>query len=185
MGVIIPGYEQDSASEAIEAVNDTGPEVAGHARKAVETMQQGIHQRARMNTRPGVDHHAGRFVDSDHVGIFIEDGERNLFGGSVERWRRGRLNVDHFAAADGVRSASGKGVDGDMALFNPALNTRTADVGKTTVDNDIQPLIRIGGLGDKVQTLLGALSVVLATACGGSTSIVSGPLRFSARERRS
>ena len=89
-GVVL-GHQQHAAGEAVQPVHDSRPQRAAHAGERLEAVQQRVHQRAGMDARAGMHHHAGRLIDGHQVGVFVKDGERNVFGRGVQRRRFGRL----------------------------------------------------------------------------------------------
>jgi len=149
MGRIVLGDEEDSAGEAIEAMDDAGAQFAGHAGKRMEAMEQGIDQGSGMNAGAGVDDHAGGFIDGDEVVIFIEHGKRNRLRSGVQGRRREGPALDGFAGAGFVRGAGDGAIDEDAAKADPLLNARAAELGKALVQELIEPLAGVGGFAGK------------------------------------
>ena len=65
---------------AIEAVHDARAQLAADAAQVVDVVQQGIHHRAAAVAGGRMHDHARRLVDHDHVGVFVEDRQRQVFG---------------------------------------------------------------------------------------------------------
>jgi len=84
----------------------------------------------RYRTRPGVDHHAGGFVDDGEVFVFVDDIERDVLGEGVERRRLWRaFDLDGLASVELLLRLGGVASDANLFVFNEELDAGAADVG--------------------------------------------------------
>ena len=79
MGFVIFGNDHDAAGILIQPVHDTGADHPVDARQVLTVKQQRIDQRARIMPRRRMHHHAPGFIEHDHIFIFIDDIQRNVF----------------------------------------------------------------------------------------------------------
>ena len=140
MGGVIPGYQQDPAGKAVEPVHDAGPQFAGGGRERPEMMQERIDQRPGEHARARMDHHSGRLVHGDHIGVLIKYAEGNLFRFGAQRGRSGRVDVDGIARAGDVRGTPRLAVYAHAARPDPVLDTRAAELRQLLLQDPIQAL---------------------------------------------
>ena len=70
---------------------------------------EGVHQRAALIARRGVDDEAGRLVEHDQVGVLVQDHERYGLG-QRDRWLHGRrLDREGVPGMDRVRRVAHRG----------------------------------------------------------------------------
>lgn len=84
-------------------------------------IQQGVNQCSRTHARPGVNGHAGRFVDDQHVLILEKNGQRNFLGPKVNRFRSRFRNGDLVACVDDLFGAAGRPVQQNVARLYQRL----------------------------------------------------------------
>ena len=64
--------DQDyAAGEAVQAMDDAGPQVACDGGKLSKTVQDGVDQGARVPAGASVNHHSRGLVDGDDIGVFV------------------------------------------------------------------------------------------------------------------
>ena len=105
------GDQQHAAGIAVQAMHDAGTQRAALRRERAEAVQQRVHQRPGANASAGVHDHARGLVDCHHVGVLIENREREIFRSGVERSGCGRLDIHHIVFAQRVRRAGGASID--------------------------------------------------------------------------
>ncbi len=151
MGLIGSSDNEHAAGFAIDAMNDAGTQVAIDGGEGSEVMEQRVHESAGGMPRPGVNHHASGLIDNDHVGIFVEDGERKILGlGLAEGREINGRDGDGFAAAHEMGRASGCAIDLDAIFFDPRLQTRTAELRQALMQEAIETLACIGRFDDEI-----------------------------------
>jgi hypothetical protein len=141
-------------------MDDSGAEVAAYVGEFVEVEEEGVDEGALVagvgfgrscewgGAGSGVDHHAGGFVDDGEVLVFVEDFQRDVFGGGVERsGLRGAFNLDGFAAVEFLFGLGGVAVDADLVGFDKELDAGAGDVGERLGQVLIEPEIGGGGVG--------------------------------------
>ena len=115
MGSVVFGDYDEAAGFFVEAVNDTGAQVAANFGEWAETMQQGVDQGAAIavgvgGSGAGVHHHTGGLVDDGEVFVFVNNIEWNFFGdGAQGRAFYVAEDFDFFAAAQ---------VEGGLGAFS-------------------------------------------------------------------
>jgi hypothetical protein len=106
-------------------------------------VQKGVHESPGMHARTRVHNHAGGLIDGHDVRVFVQDGERYLLRGCMERGRLGGIDVDRIARAHGVGCALRAAVDQHAAALDPGLNARAANVRQALMQRVIQALAGI------------------------------------------
>ncbi len=135
--------QDDSAGQAIQAVHDAGPLRACDFRQGLETMQQRVYECSGMPAGAGMNHHARGFIDGNHIGVLIQDFERQLFGLGVKRcWRRG-IDLNGLRPAQKIGRLLRGFVDTHAAGLDPCLQAGAAIFGQTAMQIEIEPLIEI------------------------------------------
>jgi len=110
-------------------------------------MEQGVDERAVAVARASVYDHAGGFIDDDDVRVFIEDRERQVFGLGFERRQASGRDTNRIACAYCIRCTRTGAVYLDTFGFDPGLEARTAEFGEALVQEAIETLAVIAGLG--------------------------------------
>jgi hypothetical protein len=100
MCLVGSGDDERPAGEAIEAMDDTGANLASDGGESLEAMDKGVGDRAALNTGAGVDGHAGWLIDHHAGGIFVEDWEGDIFRFGFERSERGGFDFQFLGALD-------------------------------------------------------------------------------------
>jgi hypothetical protein len=139
MGAVIFGDEDQAAGLFVEAMDDTGAEIATDVGEFVEVEEQSVDESAAVasvsavqghGAGSGVNHHAGGLVDDGEVRVFVDDVEGDVFRGCVEgSWLWGAFDLDGFAAVEFLFGLGGVPVDTDLAGVDEELDAGAADVG--------------------------------------------------------
>jgi UTP--glucose-1-phosphate uridylyltransferase len=113
-------------------------------------MQHGIDERAGMNARSRMDHHARGLVDRDHRCVLVQDVERQVLGFRAQRRQLGGIYVDRFRTSQQVRAFGRRAIHADAAGFDPLLQARAAEFGQSLVEIAIQSLAGISRRGSEM-----------------------------------
>jgi hypothetical protein len=155
MGAVVFGDEDEAAGLLVEAMDDAGAEIAAYVGEFGEVEEKRVDQGASVafvvrDTRAGVDHHAGGFVDDGEVLVFVKDFEGDVFGNGVEGGGlRGAFDLDGFAAVEFLFRLGGVAVDADLVGFDEELNPGAGDVGEGLGEVLIETEIGGGGVCDE------------------------------------
>jgi hypothetical protein len=153
VGAVVFGDEDEAAGLFVEAMDDARAEVSAYAGELVEVEEEGVDEGALgagfvSGSGAGVDHHACRLVDDGEVFVFVEDVERDVFGGGVERWGLGgAFDLDGFAAVELLLGLGGMAVDADLLVFDEKLDAGSGDVGEGLGQVLVEAEIGGGGVG--------------------------------------
>lgn len=124
------GHDQQAAGLLVQPVDNSRPPYPADARQAVTAMgNQGIDQRSRRVACTRVDDEACRFVDDDHICVFMDNAQRN--GLAHGFGRHGQWNDDrHLVARHKLVACRGDrlALDSNLAFRNKALEPRPADI---------------------------------------------------------
>src|SRR6185437_16609269 len=72
-------HEKHAGGEAVETMDNTGPEIAANARKSMKPVQERIYDRSSVQARARVNRKARRFIYGDGRGVLIQYQQRNVF----------------------------------------------------------------------------------------------------------
>ena len=97
MGVVVLRDNHDAAGILIQPVHDAGTDHAVDPRQIPAVKQQRIDQRACVMPRRRVHHHAPGFVKHDHIVVFIDDVQRNIFRLRLQRHRPGQYYLKNIS----------------------------------------------------------------------------------------
>ena len=97
MGFVIFGNDHDAAGILIQPVHDAGADHPVDARQVLTVKQQRIDQRARIMSRRRMHYHASGFIEHDHIFIFIDDIQRNVFRLRLQRNRPGQYDLKYIS----------------------------------------------------------------------------------------
>ena len=139
MGGVRLRDQQHARSESVESMHDTRTQIAANGREQVESMQQRVDHSARLDAGSGVHHHSGGFVDGNHTVVFIKNGERNVFGCSLQSSQRRGLDTDLFRTSKNGGRLARSPIDLHAAIANPALQSRPAVFRQLPMQKGIQP----------------------------------------------
>ena len=92
-----------------------------------------------------MNHHAGRLIDRNDLGVLIEDTQRKILREGVERSQLGRLDVDDFAAAQAEGGAPGAAVHAHAAGLDPVLQARAAVGAELLLQENVEPFAGVAG----------------------------------------
>jgi len=115
MRKVVFGNHEATAGFFVEPMDDTRPKVTADATQISGMIQQGVNQCSRAHACPGVNDHAGRLVDDQHVLILEKNGQRNVLGPKVNRFRCRLRNGDRVPCADDLLGAAGGSVQQNVA----------------------------------------------------------------------
>jgi hypothetical protein len=167
VGRVVASRQHQARGALVEPVHDAWPSGSAAGRPLPSPPQQRVYQGAGAVTGRRVDHHAGRLVDDDQVGVLVDDPERDGLraGRHVDLLRPlvfeqitlphavrrpGRPPVDPDEA--GARQASGRGAaqrrvqrgedavdppDSPCYLEGPALWRRTYPISSSTTPTEM------------------------------------------------
>jgi hypothetical protein len=91
-------------------------------------------------------YHPGGFVDHEKVVVFVEDVERDIFGGGQSVERRRDLDLDGFPAVENEALLDGPTVELDFAIADQALEAGAAELRQRVGEIHVNPcrtLIRV------------------------------------------
>ncbi len=69
---------QGTRGAAIQAVHNSGTKISAAGRQLFTPMKKRVDQRASGISGARMNRHTGGLIDDEHVGIFVEDFERNI-----------------------------------------------------------------------------------------------------------
>ena len=121
MGAIVLGHHHDTRRAPVEPVHDAWPELTTDAAQVADVVQQRVHQRTCRVAGSRMNHHAGRLVHDDEVGILVENGQRQVFWNRCGRRGIGNLDRDALARLHAGVGLDASTADGDVAVANQAL----------------------------------------------------------------
>ena len=124
MRKVVLGNHEATAGFFVEPMDDTWPKVTADATQIFGMIQQGVNQCSRTHASRGVNGHAGRLVDDQHVLILEKNGQRNVLGPKVNRFRCRLRNGDLVPCADDLLGAAGCSVQQNVARLYQRLYPR-------------------------------------------------------------
>lgn len=130
-----------------------------HEARAGGVREQRVQQRAGLILVRRMNNDAGRFVEGEHVFVFVQDVERAWLGlrRSAELERILREYVDTIAGRNDRRRALGRDiVDTDLPVVDPPLHPRPRQpwhVGQPADDRLIQPQTRVAPVRDEAPSI--------------------------------
>ena len=110
MRKVVLGNHEATAGFFVEPMDDARPKVTADATQISRMIQQGVNQCSRAHACAGVNNHAGRLVDDQHVVILEKNGQRNVLGPKVNRFRCRLRNGNLVPCADDLLGAAGRSV---------------------------------------------------------------------------
>jgi hypothetical protein len=134
-----------SRSALIETVNDPRthrPANRGKPSGPAEAMKKHGDKGAANGPSSRVNYHSGGLIDHGYVAIFIENFERQIFGGNGGWGTRLDFNNDGFASLHLVGRLLDSAIDSNMAAFDQGLNPRPAKIGNFGGEEAIKALAR-------------------------------------------
>ena len=100
VGEIVFRDEENARGFLVNAMNDAGAEGVATLRKGLAAAEQGVDEGPVGVPCPGVDGHAGGFVDGEEVVVFVENFEGDFFGFGLERGTLGGNYFDEIVCVD-------------------------------------------------------------------------------------
>lgn len=140
MSGVIARDDDRAGCAAIQPMHDSRPLGARSSGKISKAIQQSIHKRAAMVARACVDNHVCRFVHDDHVGVFVQNFNGDVFRCGGERRAGNNLNLGAFAFEDLVGGTCRASRDEHMAFRDQFLNSRPAELREPRDKKAVQPL---------------------------------------------
>ena len=92
-----------------------------------------------MNAGTGVDDHTRRLIDRDNARVFVENGERDIFGLGFEGSKLRGLNRDEFGPFQLRGRLAGGAIYLNTVVADPGLQAGTAVFGKSFVQISVEP----------------------------------------------
>jgi hypothetical protein len=83
-------------------MDDSRTFFAADSGKCLAMIEQGIDQSVVAMTRPRMDHHSGRLIDYDQIGILKKNLERNVLGLMVDLFQRRLDQIDLVARSNDI-----------------------------------------------------------------------------------
>ena len=124
MAAVVLGHHQQPGGVLVQPVNDARTRLAADARQRPAVKQQRVDQRAAGMPGRRMDHQASRLVDHQQVVVFVQDVERQGFGGKLGRTRRRDVQRNGFAPAHPVIGGQRAAGGGRPALLDEPLDLR-------------------------------------------------------------
>ena len=134
------GRDHHAARVLVEPVHDARSQHAADAREVLAVKQQRVDERAGRMAGRGMDDQPGGFIDHDQLAILVEHRERDRLGDQLERLRGRNGDLDRIAephARPGFHRNDA--IDGDVTVFDQALDLRPRQLGDRTRDHGIEP----------------------------------------------
>ena len=127
---IVLGDHHQSGRPAIEAMNDSRPQLASDSAQIGHLVEQRVDKRSLRVAGGGMHHHASRLVHDDNIGVLVHDVEVEVlwFRRGARRLRdvyRNRFPRSHDAIG-GNRLPR----DGDLSVFDEPLDLGTRMAGE-------------------------------------------------------
>ncbi len=142
---IVASHQQNSASAFVQTMHNARTQIPADLRERREMMHEAVHQCSGTRPRPRVHHQPRRLVDRNHGSVLIQDIERQVLRRGFERHRIGRRDLDALPAAQHQRRFSRRAIHQHPALFDPALQARTAELGHVFLQKMVQPFPGVPG----------------------------------------
>ena len=124
----------------VQAMHDAGPDRAAQGGKMGTGMgQEGVDQRSRLRAGRGMDDQPLLLVDAQHVGVFVDNVQRDVFRLHVFQRAGGRDGHNDFVAEAGpVARFAGFAVDQNGLGRNQALDMGAGQVRQALGDKHVQ-----------------------------------------------
>lgn len=118
MSEIVFRHQDDAGSFLVEPVDNSRAQRIPAFGERLAAAKQCVHQSSARVSRAGMYGHTGGFVHDDHIGIFVENVERNGFRFGAH-WRTSlRIHHDFLAGTQSMRAFGGLAVDQHQACFD-------------------------------------------------------------------
>jgi hypothetical protein len=119
-------------------VDDARTGVVANFTNAGTMIEQGAHQGSGFMTRPGVHDEAGRFIQDDHVPIFIQKGKGNWFGLTSDGFLRRDFGLDDISSLYQIPGFLDVSADGDMTGTNQPADTGAGECRQAGGNNGVK-----------------------------------------------
>ena len=125
---LVLGDDDKARRVLVQPMHDAGAIFFAYTAQFRRMREHRVDERAGSVARRRMHYHAGRFVDDDKVGVFVDDVEWDGFSPRLGgQWRRD-AHDDGIAWPDFVRGLAWLAVDRDRAFVNEPLNCAACQV---------------------------------------------------------
>src|SRR5688572_17277815 len=125
---IVLGDDHEPGRAAVEAVDDPRPQFPADPAEVRDVVQQGVHERAAVMSRGGMDDHPRGLVEHHQVRILVNDAERQRLRERRRGGRRRNLDRERLPRADGRARAKLFPGSADDAVFDQSLDLGPREV---------------------------------------------------------
>jgi hypothetical protein len=105
--------------------------------------EQGIRKGPALMTRPRMNHKPRRFVQNDHVPVFIQNRQGYVFRLARDRFWRRDLTPDKIVGPGQISGLFDQSIDGDVTGTNQPASMRAGKVGQACSNDDIEAMASI------------------------------------------
>ncbi len=179
LGHVVLGDDHDTGGIAVEAMDDSGAELAEPAGELFGIVREGVDQGAVLVAPGGMDDQVGRLIEDDQIVIFVDHVEGDVFGLDLLLLGLGEHELDHVAVAELEAGFDGLTVDLDGSGLDGILDEMPAEVAETAVQVLVDPPLAYGDAHMKRQRL----TIDFGQLTHG-TSVNSPPARWVRVRRR-
>jgi len=149
---VVLGDDDETGGFFVEAVDNAGTkaifEFGAALRERLSAAEERVDQRAMRIPCPGMDAHAGGFVDDEQVIVFVEDIERNGFGFRAKRRALACLDKDPLITSQFVRRLGGRAIHQNQTVLKKLLDSGAGEF-REMRDNPLIEASAAVGLCDK------------------------------------
>ena len=140
LGGGVLGHHQQPAGILVYPVHQHAHALVLHVRAQVQVIGQGVHQRTVVVAVTGVHHHAGGFVHHQHVVVFIDNVQGNVFRKDFRAAALvGHHELDHVQGPDNVVGLHRLLVHQHIAQFDGLLHTAAGSIFLMLRDETVYP----------------------------------------------
>jgi len=119
VGGFVLGHDQNAGGVFVEAVDDSGAQLAADALQVGAVVQEGVDQGVAGVAGGWVDDEPGGFVDDEEVVVFVKDSQRDIGGGKGGGGGGGGGEEECVAGGErGVGFAQRRAVERDVTVFD-------------------------------------------------------------------
>ena len=138
-GVVL-GYQNHATGEPVQAMHDSGPQIAAQRGERLKAAEQRVDQRAAMHSGSGVYHHARRLVDGDQVLVLVQHAQWDRFRFGAQGRQLVGLHVDAVTQAQYAGGSRRHAVYQHPFALDPILQAGAAELGEALMQRLIQTL---------------------------------------------
>ena len=122
VGHVIFRHNHHSGSVLVKAVDNARTKLTTNAFQITAMVEQAIDKGPGSVSCRRVNHKAGRLVQHNDIGVFMEDGKWNWFGFAGDRLRRRDFRPDSVVAPDDISGLFGQAIDSNVACPNQSAH---------------------------------------------------------------